>query len=76
MVSDALGRSLPAVVYEALADALGLGRGPRVALSEPIVVEDEQRTLVKVAKELNIDMAMSLDDGRYLFAPRGTWSRR
>lgn len=36
----------------------------------------EQAIVVQVAKQLKLDMAMSLNDCRHLFAPRGTWGRR
>jgi hypothetical protein len=37
---------------------------------------DEQRTLFEQSKTLKFDMGMSLNDCRFLFAPKGTWSRR
>jgi hypothetical protein len=40
------------------------------------VPSDEQTSVYEVAKRLKLDVAMSLDDGRFLLAPKGMWSRR
>lgn len=56
-------------------DRWGSVPGQEWFVSDPIS-RDEQPTVYDIAKRLRLDVAMSLNDSRHVFAPKGTWGRR